>query len=165
MRIGVISDTHFHTSREKLPNKVIEALSKVDLIIHCGDFCEYHVFVSLGKIGRSEVLGVCGNMDAVEIQETLPKQIVFEAQGHRIGVIHGSGLPQGIEGRIRDAFKDVEKIDLIIYGHTHVPANHLVDDILFFNPGSPTDRRFAKYNSYGILTITDDEITGKIIRF
>ncbi|MCW7076239.1 MAG: metallophosphoesterase family protein [Candidatus Syntropharchaeales archaeon] len=163
MRIGVISDTHFHTNRERLPGKVIEDLSTVDLIVHCGDFCEYLVFESLERIGKQKVLGVSGNMDSEEIKRKLPKRVIFEVQGHQIGVMHGSGPPQGIEERIQNAFRDIDKIDLIIYGHTHAPANHFRSGIRFFNPGSPTDKRFAKYNSYGILTI-EDEITGEIIQ-
>ena len=54
-------------------------------------------------------------------------------------------------------------MDVIVFGHSHSPVNELRDGILFFNPGSPTDKIFAKYNSYGILTI-NKEIKGEIIR-
>ncbi len=43
--------------------------------------------------------------------------------------------------------------------------NERVDDVLMFNPGSPTDRRTAPSFSYGLLHVTDAGITGEIIRF
>jgi hypothetical protein len=36
--------------------------------------------------------------------------------------------------------------------------------ILLFNPGSPTDNRFAAFHSMGILTL-EDTITGEILYF
>ncbi|RJS72413.1 MAG: metallophosphoesterase [Candidatus Syntrophoarchaeum sp. WYZ-LMO15] len=164
MKIGVISDTHFQTGHERLPEEVVEALSEVDLIIHCGDFCVYGVFENLKGIGKGEVLGVCGNMDSEEVRKALPQRVVFELEGHQIGVIHGSGPPDGIKERIRGAFRDIEGIELIIYGHTHAPSNEVIEGILFFNPGSPTDKIFARYNSYGIITVEEDDITGEIIQ-
>ena len=62
---------------------------------------------------------------------------------------------------IRDRFKGV---DAIIFGHSHEPVNMVKNGVLFFNPGSPTDKIFAKANSYGILEITDKKIEGKILR-
>ena len=37
MRIGLISDTHSAGSGRDLPDRVLEALRGVDLILHCGD--------------------------------------------------------------------------------------------------------------------------------
>ncbi len=153
MQIGVISDTHLHAGRIELPGEVLKALSTVDLIIHCGDFCVYEVFEYLQQIGKGKVVGVCGNMDSPEVRRKLPERDILEVEGHKIGVIHGSGAPEGIERRMLDAFADIEGIDLIIYGHTHEAADFIRDGIHFFNPGSPTDKRFARYNSYGILDI------------
>ena len=56
-----------------------------------------------------------------------------------------------------------DKVDIIIFGHSHTPENKKIDGILFFNPGSLTDKDFAPYNSYGILEL-NDEIEAKIIR-
>jgi len=49
-----------------------------------------------------------------------------------------------------------------VYGHTHRAANEVRDGILFFNPGSATDKRFASRNTIGILEV-GEKINGKII--
>jgi putative phosphoesterase len=106
------------------------------------------------------VEAVQGNMDTAEIRSTFPPKKELQIEGFTIGVTHGSGAPQGIIERIRSLFTDV---DAIVFGHSHHPFNERRDGILFFNPGSPTDRFFAPYNSLGILELRD-EIRGQIIR-
>jgi predicted phosphodiesterase len=34
---------------------------------------------------------------------------------------------------------EFKNVDCVVYGHTHKPANHVKDNILFFNPGSAAD--------------------------
>jgi hypothetical protein len=102
-------------------------------------------------------------MDPPEIKMILPDKRILHLGGFSIGVIHGWGSPKGLEERVFSSF-DGEKLDAIIYGHSHIPANYVNSNILFFNPGSPTDTRFAKSNSIGILTL-DTKISGEIIKF
>jgi len=149
LRIGVLSDTHVH-SFEDLPQKVIEALSTVDLIIHAGDFTSMEVLDGLKQL--NEVRAVQGNMDSAEIKNRLPTIDIIKLGNRRIGITHGWGSPWRIEHRIKKLF---EQVDIIIYGHSHQPQNKVIDNILFFNPGKAT-------HSFGILTIAKD-ITGEII--
>ncbi|MBW2649122.1 MAG: metallophosphoesterase family protein [Deltaproteobacteria bacterium] len=58
--------------------------------------------------------------------------------------------------------REFEDVECIVYGHTHRAMNEVRDGILLFNPGSPTDQRFAKHNSVGILDV-EEQITGRII--
>ena len=37
VKIGVISDTHSAGSGRDLPEKILDALREVDMILHCGD--------------------------------------------------------------------------------------------------------------------------------
>jgi hypothetical protein len=68
-------------------------------------------------------------------------------------------MPFGIENKL---LKEVGRVDCLVYGHTHRPANEVRDGILFFNPGSATDKRFASRNTIGILEV-GEKINGKII--
>jgi len=54
--------------------------------------------------------------------------------------------------------------DMVLFGHTHKPFNQNIDDVLFFNPGSPTNPRNTPDKTYGIIDI-DDKIKAKIIKF
>ena len=108
-----------------------------------------------------ELVAVKGNMDSFNLQKSLPIKRVVNAGNFKIGLIHGWGYPNGIIGRIKNEFEDV---NAIVFGHTHKPLNCIEDGILFFNPGSPTDKLFTKTKSYGVLEI-GEEIAGNIITF
>jgi putative phosphoesterase len=151
MRIAVLADTHVN-KLEYLPKKIIDALSTVDLIIHAGDFTDVQLLKELTQL--KEVKAVHGNMDSEELKAVLPVKEIVETQNKRIGITHGSGAPWGIEERVRKKFES-DRIDIIVYGHSHRPQNKVINDILFFNPGKAAD-------SFGILTI-DGEAEGEII--
>ena len=86
---------------------------------------------------------------------------VFNVGRVKVGLIHGYGAPANLVETVRGEFKDV---DAIIFGHSHSALNIVKDGILFFNPGSPTDKIFAQTNTYGILEVTGKKIEGKIVR-
>jgi len=159
MKIGVISDTHIPYAAQQLPTRALDLFAGVDAIIHAGDYQDISVIEILQSI--APFYGVAGNMDAHEIRTIVPEKTVVELGGFLIGIMHGGGSPKGLEDRILNAFKG-EHIDAIVYGHSHNPSNHRINNILLFNPGSPTDKRFAHCNSIGILTI-QEIITGEII--
>ena len=176
MKIGVLSDTHLasisgilSSVKQILRNKrTIDDLRQLiahhfhdaDLIIHAGDFVELAVLEMLQEFAPVEAIQ--GNMDTSEIRVTLPEKKILQLEGFTIGITHGNGGPQGILDRVGAYFRD-KKVDVIVFGHTHHPINEIHEGILFFNPGSPTDRIFAPYNSLGILELSD-KIEAKIIR-
>jgi len=149
MKIGVLTDTHAMSFAE-IPGKMKEALSKVDLIVHAGDFVSIDILNGLRNL--KEVKAVHGNMDFLDVKSTLPAKEIFTVQGKRFGIIHGSGGPEGIEQRIKGMFEDM---DVIVYGHSHRRRNKIIDGILFFNPG-------PCHNSFG-LVIVDKEVKAEIV--
>jgi putative phosphoesterase len=151
MRVAVLADTHVNTI-EDLPEKIIDALSTVDLIIHAGDFTDVQLLRDLEELRK--VKAVQGNMDSKELKAMLPAKEIVEIMNKRIGIAHGSGSPWGIEERVREVF-EADRIDILVYGHSHQSQNKVIKDILFLNPGKATD-------SFGILTI-DGGVKGEII--
>lgn len=160
MKIGVISDTHIPKAALDLPSAIYKEFVNVDLILHAGDFVEISVLNKLKKL--APVKAVCGNMDMEEIRNILPKKDVIKVKGFKIGIVHGSGPPNGLIKWAKNEFTN--GINVIIFGHSHIPCNERIGKTLFFNPGSPTDTVFAPYNSYGIIETAGDEIKGKIVR-
>jgi hypothetical protein len=77
--------------------------------------------------------------------------------------MHGWGSPAGLENRILALFKE-DRIDVLVYGHSHRAKNEHKDGILICNPGSPTDSRFAQFQSMGVLTV-EEKISGEILYF
>jgi len=159
MRIGVISDTHIPNRADKIPEAVCEDFKKVDMILHAGDFVELSVLEKLKTL--APVKAVIGNMDHPEVVNLLSKKEIIEAGNFKIGLIHGYGPPFGLQERIKKEFTG--KVDIIVYGHSHRAVKEMKDGILFFNPGSVTDKVFSPYNSYGIIEI-NDKIAAKIIK-
>lgn len=160
IRIGVVSDTHI-AKPDELPEGLLSGLSGVDLILHAGDITQLTILDTLSRLAP-KVKAVYGNMDPFTVKETLPQTRIITLGKFRIGLTHGIGSPHNIIETVREKFKD-ERLDCIVYGHSHCPHNQMHLGILYFNPGSPTDKIFAPYNSYGILEL-DKKITGKIIR-
>ena len=91
MLIGLISDTHIPDRAKQLPQNVFDAFSDVDLILHAGDLTSLEVINQLEQI--APVMAVQGNMDRVN-WINLPKAKVVEAEGLKIGIVHGEVYPR-----------------------------------------------------------------------
>lgn len=158
MKILVLSDTHIPRVAQDLPRKVYEEASGCDLILHAGDFVEKDLLDRLKKL--KTVQAVYGNMDNAELRRILKDKEIVQAGAFRIGLIHGYGAPKDLTETVR---KEFQKVDAIVFGHSHTAINTVIDGVLLFNPGSPTDNIFASTNSYGVLEVNDDGIAGKIV--
>jgi putative phosphoesterase len=157
MKIGVLSDTHLKELNSDF-KKIIESHFKgVDKILHAGDFVDWSIAEYLSS--QKELIAVWGNMDSSDVRRAFPQKRIIELGRFQIGLIHGGGSPFGIESRVVEEF---DKVDAIVYGHSHTPANHQVRNILFFNPGSAT-RSFIHRATLGILHI-GEKIEGEIIK-
>ena len=156
MKIGVVSDTH----SQKLPRQMLDDFKKVDLIIHAGDFCSADVLAQLQKL--KEVKGVYGNMDEPELRRLFPRRQIIHCGGFSIGIFHGEGSPKTLLAGVKSEFQDA-KVGCVIFGHSHQTMNAVMDNVLYFNPGSATDLVVAPFRSYGILKIGKN-ITGTIIK-
>jgi len=159
MKIVVLSDTHIKGEVDWLSPELKKIFQKIGFIIHCGDFVIPYVYQELSKLGK--VIAVHGNMDAFELKEELPPKITFQIERKKIGIIHGFGSPYGLEARVGTALPGV---DVVLYGHSHRPQNIILNDVLFFNPGSLTNNRFTPFNSYGIIELDSRGVKGEIIK-
>lgn len=157
IKIGVLSDTHLNGVNDSLEDIYDQYLEDTDMILHAGDFVSVEVVRFLGS--EKQFHGVCGNMDTIDVRDTLPPKKVIEVGPFNIGLMHGWGAKEGLEERLMNEFTGV---DAIVYGHSHRPANHIKEGILFFNPGSVAGRSLMASKSIGILEV-GEEISGRII--
>ena len=158
MKVGVISDTHM-TEPQPLLEMVVEKIFKpVDLILHAGDLTHMGV---LNAFAGKEVVAVAGNSDTPEVKQRLPARETLTLENFRIGLVHGWGVPLGLERRLGSSF---EGLHCLVYGHSHRPANHYRDGVLYFNPGAFCGGIFSLWHrTVGILTV-ERKIRGEIIR-
>jgi hypothetical protein len=152
MRIGVISDTHIPVRAAHVPKRVLREFEGVDLILHAGDLIALAVLDELRAV--APVQAVWGNMDPPEVRTQLPVRQIVEANGIRVGLIHGEGSPRGLAERVAREFKD-DPVQVVVFGHSHTPTIEYRGEVLLFNPGTPTDRVFASSNSVGVLEVAD----------
>jgi uncharacterized protein len=129
LRIGVLSDTHLTVATDDFKATLARLFADVDILLHAGDITSREVYDFLCNW---DVRAVRGNMDAFDLC-LLPEHRVEEIGGKRIGIMHGTGGPSGIEKRVATAFADV---DAIVYGHSHVPLVSRAGGTLLFNPGA-----------------------------
>ncbi|WP_026571893.1 MULTISPECIES: metallophosphoesterase [Sediminibacillus] len=153
MEIVILSDTHMPRMAKKLPRQVKLGLEKADLIIHAGDWQSVELLEELQQ--HAPVVGVTGNADGAELQERLNRKEVIERNGVTIGITHGDGKGGTTEKRALTAFQ-TKPVDIIIFGHSHIPVLKDVNGTTLFNPGSPTDKRRQPQFSYGVLQLADN---------
>lgn len=121
--VGVISDTH-----GKLNTRAYEALQGADLIVHAGDIGSEDILIELETI--APVIAVLGNNDwSSEYVRHIPEIERFERCGLSLKVGH---IPA--HARPYDA-------DIVIVGHTHVPAREQFGMAQLINPGSASRSR------------------------
>jgi putative phosphoesterase len=161
MKIGVIADTHIPNRADAIPQEILKSFKEVDMIIHAGDLVELSVLDKL-KSACKNVKAVWGNMDSYEVRKKIPEKEILKIGNYTIGIIHGYGHPNKVIELVTKEFKD-DFVNVIIFGHLHSGVNEKIGDILYFNPGSPTDKIYSTYNSYGIIEI-NDKIEARIIR-
>ena len=181
MKIGLISDTHSAGSGRDLPDKVLEALTGVDLILHCGDLECIGVLDYLETI--APVLAVRGYEDPVEQGERLAYATrVVHAGGLAIGMIHdiqwpgpkvattpdGTGLvlPEGqAEKTLTRKFG--ERVDVVVFGDTHEELICRWDHALMVNPGSPTypgkGHKRGSLGTVALLEIDGGPVTARLL--
>ncbi|WLR48523.1 metallophosphoesterase family protein [Halobacillus litoralis] len=162
MKIMVLSDTHMPKKAKQLPERFLEELVDVDAIIHAGDWQTLELYETLKDY--APVYGVYGNVDAEEIQSEFPAKQMLEWEGYRIGLVHGHGEKKTTEKRALEAFKD-DGVDVLIYGHSHIPVLRYFKKTLLFNPGSLTDKRRLPMYSFGKISLTKDGIHAEHIFF
>src|SRR3974390_1451147 len=146
-RIGVVADTHCPEFMPRLPDRVLEILNGVDLILHAGDVNGPETIAALERVAPVEA--VRGDHDTAL---DLPEVRVIAVDGRRIALVHGNRSHwveepatflwtitlghykphRGLTGALRRRFPDV---DVIVYGHTHRPWAAGSRSPLVFNPG------------------------------
>jgi len=159
--VGLIADTHIPARARSIPKRVFEIFENVDFIVHAGDLVELAVIDELEQL--APVLAVYGNMDGPEVSGALPKLNSLKVFDWKIGVIHDPGALFGM-GKMREIVKQND-FNVLVYGHTHNSGIKWDRNILFINPGSPTNPipPFITKPSVALVRITKDAITPEIV--
>jgi hypothetical protein len=140
-----ISDTHVPKRARDLPDSLWYRIETSDVVVHAGDWVDVALLDELEHRARA-LVGVYGNNDHGVLRERLPEVARVELGGVRFAVVHETGDAKGRERRCAERFPDV---DVLVFGHSHIPWDTTADTGLrLLNPGSPTDRRQQPFGTY-----------------
>lgn len=169
MRIGIVSDIH---GQPKALAAALAAIGPVDELLCLGDsisharFCNDTVallrsYDALTILGNHEEAFFAGQgRDAVHVERDLadwlasrPSRIDIVLGGRRVTIVHSTPWPSA-HAYVAPTHPDFsrfggEDVDLLLYGHTHMPTIKQVSATLVVNPGSvgegrPTDDGFVR---------------------
>jgi putative phosphoesterase len=158
VKVAVISDTHLPRFAARLE----DALARVagehpNLILHCGDLTTLAATAAFEGIAPVEA--VAGNNDGPEIVRRYGRRKVVTAGSLRIGMVHGDGARGTTLERARTEFAG-EPLDVIAFGHSHVPYLGRHAGVWLVNPGSVTDKRRQPRYSFAVL---EADATGTLV--
>jgi uncharacterized protein len=151
-RIGVISDTHNYLD-PRIPN----LFAGVDHILHAGDIGLPAIILQLGQI--APVTAVLGNTDDAGFHNKQTE--VVEVAGRRFLVQHivnPQSLVDPIKARVAR-----ERLDVVVFGHTHKPFCQTIGGVLFFNPGYAGKSRFGLGRSVAILDCGENGVRAEYL--
>jgi len=157
VKILVVSDTHgalFGSIIDHIRNE-----KNIDVLVHCGDkYKDAEKIASM--IGVKHFYRVTGNCDLDIVDGISFIDVVIE--GKRVLITHGhlQQVKDGLE-KLKE-FAEEKCADIVLFGHTHMSHDEMDNNILYFNPGSTILPKNGKA-SYGIIEISKDKVTSKII--
>lgn len=164
VKIVIVADTHMPRMARKLPEPLVRELAAADAILHAGDWTDLKLFKELSDF--APVYGVAGNNDGPEIVKRLGYRKIVRFENVAIGLVHGHGAAsrQDTEQNAIRAFEG-EAVQAIVYGHSHIPVAKVLNGILIFNPGSPTDKRRQPAYSFGVMELEGGSLRARHLFF
>lgn len=146
MKVIIFSDAH---GNKEVIKRVIEFNPDADYVISLGDSELPHSFLL--------------DLDIVAIKGNYPRdggfvfESILEVEGKRLFLTHGHKF--GVSKNMRKLLaKGMEtEVDIVLYGHTHIPKFDNVAGVFYMNPGSIYSPRSETPASYLILNIEKDK--------
>lgn len=152
MKILVISDSHGKNDDVK---QVIEQVGDVDMMIHLGDVERGDDYIrSIARCPQDQIYLISGNND---YNLDLPYQEIIDIAGYKTLLTHGHRFyVNSGTGYLRE-YAQENRIDIVMYGHTHVPYIDIGEDVTILNPGSLSYPRQTGRKQTFLLMEVDDE--------
>lgn len=154
MKILVVSDTH--KDFDSL-NNLILSNKDIQTIIHLGDG-EEELFKVKEIFNDKNFINVQGNCD---LNSTSPLTRIETINNKKIFMTHGHTYKVKIDVYNVIMAAKQENADILLFGHTHMPYIDIYDNLHIMNPGSLS----GTTKSYGIIDITDPQITTSIFNY
>lgn len=159
MRLLIASDIHGRLGPMKKMSSLLFSY-RPDRVLLLGDYlyhgprnalspdCNPTEVAKLLNKWAGKIVAIKGDCDSRADQGALHFPMledcrILELGGHRVDLIHGDLLTSDII--------EVERGDILMFGHTHVPVLKREDGVIYFNPGSLSYPKGGSPASFGIF--------------
>lgn len=154
MKIVVVSDNHGNTYFMEEIYTIHQ--EDTDEWVHCGDseLLEDHPLWQHYKT-------VLGNMDITNKFKLSRTEYI---EGFRYLLVHGHkhSVKRSYDRLIKEA--RAEDVNVVFYGHTHIPKVEIEEGVVFINPGSIAQPRNRAQGTYLVMEL-DDSLTSAELTF
>jgi putative phosphoesterase len=154
MRIGVVGD--IHGNYEAL-YQAVQRMNHPNLLLFTGD--GFRDICRLIEEVEIPIEGVAGNCD---VHTEYTNELILKLGKFKVLLTHGhlynvkNGLTRiGLAGRSKG-------VNLVVFGHTHMPLDDQWYEVKLFNPGTLCRERSVRGLTYGMIEITDSGIRTSI---
>jgi putative phosphoesterase len=156
IRLGVVGD--IHGNRPAL-QEALGQMGSVDQLLFTGDGSRDFNSIQTGL--QVPIVGVAGNCDFCTLY---PDEQVVVVANHKILLTHGHryGVKQGLT-RLALAGQ-AAAVELVVFGHTHLPMDAIWQNVHLFNPGSLSRERAIGGLSYGLIELDAGGIRTRLCR-
>jgi putative phosphoesterase len=155
-RMLLVADTHVPKRARDLPPRLWREVEEADLVLHAGDWVDVALLDEMEQRSR-RLVGVHGNNDHGVLRERLPEVARLRVEDLAVGVVHDTGDRAGRERRCDAEYAD---LDLLVFGHSHIPWDSTTPrGLRLLNPGSPTDRRRQPHCTYLTVVVDGAELS------
>lgn len=150
MKVLIISDSH---GIRRTLREVFARVGEIDMLIHLGDVCGDELFIQ--ESFQCPVHIIAGNNDH---SLKLPKEEILELEGTKILLTHGHQYYVNYDYNHLAEEAAAIGMDMVMFGHVHVPVLEENSGVLLVNPGSLAyPRQHGRRGSFMILDIDSEK--------
>lgn len=149
MKVVVFSDAH---GSKRAIRRVLDFNPDATHIISLGDSELRHKYLL-----DLNIIAVKGNYP---LDGGIAYERIIEIEGKKLFLTHGHKY--GVRRDIRELVEKADQtgVDVVLFGHTHIPYIDRINGVYYLNPGSISSPRSSDEPSYLVLNIKKDkEIT------
>lgn len=164
MKIGVLSDSHGEAEGLERAAKLLNEIG-ADVLIHLGD--DSADAKALEK-HRIKVIKVPGVFEPAYEDPSIPNRLIEQFEGWKVLITHTStSHPNDLEDDLKpEELIEKHEVDVVLYGHTHIPKIDIKGGILLLNPGHLKKQDKKGFPpTFGLLDLEKEEISTQIMDF
>lgn len=164
MRLGLVSDTHGELENLREALKQLTGVHKAKKVVHLGD--EWEDGAVFQEHPEIEVLLIPGIYASQYRDPAIANRAILGLEGWPVLFTHTPEVQAGDPPGDPDPqeLAKTQKVDVVAYGHTHIPALEIKDYVLWVNPGhlKASDKK-GHPPSYAVLDFKPEEVEVRII--